>query len=126
MILELIGLLALWFGVAFSVIGVIGLLRFPDVYTRIHAAAKVATLGLFGVLLAVALLLPGAALKMVVLFIFLLLTMPVASHSIASAAHNRRMKVEGAVRDDLAAFKDQHAEQVGMPSAPSETGGATP
>ncbi len=103
MIGEILGVLALWFGVGFAAIGVIGLLRFPDVYTRIHAAGKVATLGLFGLLLATGLLLPESALKMALLFIFLILTMPVASHSIAAAAHRRGIKVEQAVRDDLAA-----------------------
>jgi len=104
---ELIAIVGVVIGVFFSVVGVIGMIRLPDVYTRIHASGKVSTLGLFGVLLATAALQPEQALKAVVLFVFLLLTAPVASHAIASAAHRQGVARENCARDDLATRQSQ-------------------
>lgn len=44
--LDLIGAACLVVGAAFFLAGTVGLLRFPDVYTRLHALAKVDNLGL--------------------------------------------------------------------------------
>jgi multicomponent Na+:H+ antiporter subunit G len=85
--LEILGLIAVWFGVGFCVVGVIGIVRLPDLYTRLHASGKVSTLGLAGLALGAALIMPSAALKLVALAIFAVLTMPVASHAIAASAH---------------------------------------
>ncbi|NDJ60590.1 MAG: hypothetical protein GYB67_05655 [Chloroflexi bacterium] len=97
---EIIGVLFLAFGIGFSAIGVLGLIRFPDVYSRIHASGKVATLGLFGILVGVAFLVPETTLRAIALGIFVILTLPVASHAIASAAYRLGVPVNG--RDDLA------------------------
>ena len=45
-LLDLIGAICLIAGAAFFLAGTVGLLRFPDVYTRLHALAKVDNLGL--------------------------------------------------------------------------------
>ena len=45
-LLEWAASLFVWAGVAFISAGTVGLLRFPDVYTRLHALAKVDNLGL--------------------------------------------------------------------------------
>ena len=45
---ELIGVIVLLFvgiGLFFNILGVIGLYRFPDVYTRLHAETKMTTFG---------------------------------------------------------------------------------
>jgi multisubunit Na+/H+ antiporter MnhG subunit len=44
----LIAILAVVLGTLFSIVGVLGFIRFPDVYTRLHATGKV---GVFGVVL---------------------------------------------------------------------------
>lgn len=103
MVGQILGLIALWFGVGFAVIGIVGLLRFPDVYTRIHAAGKVSTMGLVGVLAGVALLMPEATPRAVVLTLFAVVTLPVSSHAIASAAYQRGVRGKNYVRDDLSA-----------------------
>ncbi|GAB4481454.1 MAG: monovalent cation/H(+) antiporter subunit G [Anaerolineae bacterium] len=87
--MQLVGLIVLWMGVLFSVIGVIGLIRFPDVYTRLHASGKVSTLGLLGLLVGAALLLPNAVLELLALLVFTVITGPVASHAIGLAAHRQ-------------------------------------
>ena len=100
--MDIIAVAGIFFGVFFFIIGIIGFLRFPDVYTRIHASGKLSTLGMLGLLIATAILEPDSTLRVLALAIFLVTTQPVASHVIASAAYRSgvRMKDENA-RDDL-------------------------
>lgn len=76
-------------GVFFLLMGAIGLLRFPDFYTRMHAAGKCDTLGSLLVLTGLAcsegLALTSAKILVVALFIFV--TSPTAAHAVARAAH---------------------------------------
>lgn len=100
---DILALAALAFGLFFSLVGIIGLIRFPDVYCRIHASGKVATLGLVGLLAASALLLPETSLKAVALALFVIITSPVASHAIASAAYRQGVPVNNGDADEAAA-----------------------
>jgi multicomponent Na+:H+ antiporter subunit G len=100
-LVELLGLVFLWIGVFFCAVGVLGMMRFPDVYTRLHATGKVSTLGLCGLLVGAALMLPGTTLKVIALGLFILLVSPVSSHSIAAAAYRQRVPMRQPVRDDL-------------------------
>jgi multicomponent Na+:H+ antiporter subunit G len=102
MVGEIIGVLLIAVGVFFCTVGVVGIMRMPDVYSRIHASGKVATLGIFGLLLGTAFLVPESTLKLLGLGIFLLVTSPVASHAIASAAYRSGVKMARFERDDLA------------------------
>ncbi len=86
----MLGVAALVFGVFFCAVGVIGVIRMPDTLSRLHASGKVAILGLFGLLIGAALLVPATALRLLVLGLFVLLTSPVATHAIAAAVHRRR------------------------------------
>lgn len=99
---EIIGLLFITIGVVFCALGVLGIMRLPDVYSRLHASGKVAILGIFGLLAGTAILLPDATLKLLGLGVFILLTSPVASHAIASAAYRSGVPLKQADRDDLA------------------------
>ena len=76
-------------GIAFMTVAGIGLLRMPDLPTRMHASSKAGTLGAALVLAAVALHFGDAAIavRVAVVCVFLLLTAPVASHVIARAAY---------------------------------------
>lgn len=116
MILQIIGLLVFWAGLFFCVVGIVGLLRFPDVYSRLHASGKVGSLGLLLLLLSAALLLPGAALRAFALAIFIILTFPAATHAIASAAHRTGAPMHEPVRDDLAAHQQQRARDAEIAS----------
>lgn len=79
------------FGLFFSTVAVIGLLRLPDLYARSHATSKTDTLGtvltLAGVALAFQAQVPRV--KLVVLAIFMLLTNPTATHAITRAANDQ-------------------------------------
>ena len=83
------GALLLLVGCFFSLIAAIGVLRFPDLYTRMHAASKAGAVGGGMVLLAVALASVDAAitLRALIGLGFLLLTTPVAAHLLARAQH---------------------------------------
>lgn len=94
MLLELLGVAALLFGLFFCAVGVLGVIRMPDSLTRLHASGKVATLGLFGLLLGAALLMPSTWLRLLALGLFVLLTSPVATHAIAASVYRRREIVE--------------------------------
>ena len=76
-------------GIAFMTVAGIGLLRMPDLPTRMHASSKAGTLGAALVLAAVAWHFGDAAIavRVAVVCVFLLLTAPVASHVIARAAY---------------------------------------
>lgn len=80
-------------GAFFAVITVLGLIRFPDVYTRIHAGAVALTIS--GVLFAI-----GAAvyiwefflsLKLVLIAFFFLFSNPMATHAIARASYQKKI-----------------------------------
>lgn len=75
-------------GAAFSAIAALGLLRFPDVYTRLHAASKAGTLGAGLILIAVGIESGdwSVAVRCVLGLVFLIVTTPVAAHLLARAA----------------------------------------
>lgn len=82
------GTLAL-IGAAFGLLAAIGIIRMPDLYTRMHAATKAGTFGGGMVFLAVAIgFADGAvALRSVIGILFVALTTPVAAHLLARAAY---------------------------------------
>jgi multicomponent Na+:H+ antiporter subunit G len=78
----------------FCVVGAFGLIRMPDVYTRMHAAGVIDP---FGVCLIFAGLMIQAGFtlvtaKLVFLVVLLLFTSPVACHALAKAALHRGLK----------------------------------
>lgn len=106
---EILGLASVAFGLFFYVIGVLGFVRFPDVYMRIHAAGKVSALGIFGFIIGAALLSPATTLRVIALGIFMFVTQPVASQAIADAAYRAGVPMKKPVRDDLAGKIEIHS-----------------
>lgn len=87
-------------GLVVMTLGVYGVVRFPDVYTQLHASSKAAFLGVSALLVATALDGDGQSVARVVLIVLMLvLTTPVAAHAIGQAAYHRRepMRAPGAV-----------------------------
>ncbi len=82
----------------FLVAGGIGLLRLPDLFTRMHAAGITDTLGvgLFVLGFVIQAGLGTVAVKLVVLLLFVLLTGPVAVHALAKAALHGGVRPLGA------------------------------
>jgi multicomponent Na+:H+ antiporter subunit G len=90
-------------GTAFSVLGVLGFIRMPDVYTRLHATGKVSVFGVVLLVVAAMALTPLGVGKGLVLILLLVIGGPVTSHAIGSAAHRLGIPMKGAIRDELAA-----------------------
>jgi len=83
--MRLLGDILLLTGAAFCLLGALGLLRMPDVYTRIQAGTKAVTLGSISFLAGIALLYPAWWSKLLVIGGFILLTNPVSSSTLARA-----------------------------------------
>ena len=87
-LLDILSWALLLSGSAFVLVGGIGIMRLPVLYTRMHAASLTDTLGtlliLGGIMLQAGLTL--ATIKLAAILLFLLLTSPTASNALASAA----------------------------------------
>ncbi|MDA0700356.1 MAG: monovalent cation/H(+) antiporter subunit G [bacterium] len=116
---EVIAGILLLIGSAFVLISAIGVVRFPDVYMRLHAATKAGTLGA-GIVLAAAAVLFGAlgvTVKALVVFLFLLLTAPVAAHVLGRAAHyDGAPKWSRTTVDELEGRYDDATDEVDGPT----------
>lgn len=101
-ILQWLSAILLLSGCALGIFGGIGIIRFPDFYTRMHAAGVTDTLcaGLFfgGLMLHFGMTLASA--KLFLIFLFMLFTCPTASHALAKSARHGGLEPwtrEGAV-----------------------------
>ncbi len=100
-ILSIIAIIAVIMGTAFSVIGVLGYFRLPDVYTRLHLTGKVSVFGVVSLLVAAALWTPVSWGEALVLIFFLLLAGPATAHAMGSAAYRIGLPRENPSQDDL-------------------------
>ncbi|MDE0143770.1 MAG: monovalent cation/H(+) antiporter subunit G [Caldilineaceae bacterium] len=94
-------------GTIFLLISAVGMLRLPDVLTRMHAAGIAATLGITCLLLATGLhfLAEGQMLRMVALIILFFVTAPIATTTMARAAYRTSRSDQFLLlHDDLAAI----------------------
>lgn len=98
----IITILAVCIGTFFSLTAVIGYLRFPDVYTKLHASAKASVFGVVLLLIASIAWTPLSFGKGLVLISLLLISAPVISHTLASAAYRINIPLAHTKRDDLA------------------------
>ncbi len=93
-ILQLFSAVLLGLGAVLGVVGAIGILRFPDFYTRMHAAGITDTLctGFFigGLMLQFGMTL--ATVKLLLIFMFMLFTCPTSTHALAKAARKGGLK----------------------------------
>lgn len=111
--LDLVIAALLFVGSLFILVASVGLLRMPDLFMRLSATTKAATLGIALVLFAAALYFgrTGVTVLVIAISIFLILTAPVAAHLIARAAYFNRVPLwKGSIYDDL---RDKIAPQSG-------------
>lgn len=100
---EKIGMALVIIGLAFDFFGCVGLIRFPDVYGRLQAAAKCVTLGTCGILLGLFLFkgFSPTGIKALLCLLFIILTAPVSAHVLARGAYRSGVKPwEGSVADE--------------------------
>ena len=91
--MTLLAMFLICSGVFFLFMGALGLIRFPDLYTRMHAAGKCDTLGSLLVLAGLASHqgLALSSVKILVIALFIFFTSPTAAHAISRAAHTNRV-----------------------------------
>mgnify|MGYP002780480294 CR=1 FL=1 len=115
---EIVALIIITIGVFFTLVSSIGLVRLPDLYTRVHAAGKAGTLGIVGVLLGVGIYYIGQqnfpiVLRMLALIAFFFLTAPVAAHMLDRAAFLTGVKpMDGTQPNDLVGRYDQETRRL--------------
>ena len=90
MIIDILSWICLLAGGALGIVGGIGIHRFPDFYSRLHAAGITDTLCAMLILLGLGLQAGWslAAFKLALIFMFLFFTSPTASHALANAAQH--------------------------------------
>ncbi len=78
---EVLALIAFIIGTAFGIVGMIGLFRFKDPYSRLHAGSLCGTTTIFSYLIALLILSPSLALtsRIIILIIFFLISAPTGS-----------------------------------------------
>ena len=104
-VLEFVAILAILVGTFFSLVGVIGLVRFPDAYARLHATGKVGVFGTVLLLIAAIIWTPLGWGRGLLLIALLLITGPVAAHAIASAAYRLGLPMQRPIVDELASLE---------------------
>ncbi|MEU4687138.1 monovalent cation/H(+) antiporter subunit G [Streptomyces xinghaiensis] len=102
-VLAVLSAVFLLSGAAFSLLGAIGLLRFADTASRLHAASKTQTLGLLLILLGTALQVPVKyGLVLLLLALFQLVTVPVTGQIVGRTAYRTgAVRRSGLVVDEL-------------------------
>ncbi|MFA5355862.1 MAG: monovalent cation/H(+) antiporter subunit G [Candidatus Omnitrophota bacterium] len=99
---EMISLVFIVVGISFDLFGCLGLIRLPDIYSRLQASTKCVTLGTCGILLGVFIKFgfTAAGVKAIICILFLLLTAPVTAHALAKGAHKSGVRLwKGSVCD---------------------------
>lgn len=100
--------LLILFGCFFILISAIGIVRFPDVYTRLHASTKLVTLGGLGIFGggALSFLAVGTAERVLLIFAFFFLTAPLSGYMISRSSYliGLPMYREDTTVDELGSF----------------------
>ena len=103
--MSILAAILILIGSSLALVAALGLQRFGDVFARMHAATKPATLGLALVLLGAALAIssPGAVAKLLLVVVFQFLTAPLAAHLVGRAAFRTGTELHPSTNfDDLA------------------------
>ena len=108
--IEVLTSIILVLGSLFCLLAGVGMLRLPDLLTRMHAATKAGTFGAGLILIAEAVFYhdTGITLRALAAIVFLLLTAPVAAHLIGRAAYHSGIKLSKQTWIDE--LSDQHPE----------------
>lgn len=110
---EIFSIFLIIVGTVLMLISAIGIIRFPDFYLRMSAITKAATLGLFLLLIGLAIFFnrPGLSIKSFIIILLILLSNPVGAHAIARAAYMNGTKLwNGNVVNELKELTDRKDE----------------
>lgn len=104
MIIEIIAGVLVIIGAFFALVASIGLVRLPDVYSRMHAASKAGTVGSGLMMIALAVISAdgSTAIRALAGLLFFILTAPIAAHLLARAAYKVGYPLwSGSVADEM-------------------------
>lgn len=107
--IDAIGAVFLLIGAFFLLVAALGTIRFPDLYTRMHAASKASSFGIGFMLIGVAIYFgtPTVVGKSIAAIIFIFLTTPIAASMIGRAGYLQKAPFwKGTCVDDLAGRYD--------------------
>lgn len=108
-------------GAFFYVVGAIGLVRMPDLFTRLHGASVLDTLG--GSLMLVGMMVAGGfslvTVKLVIILAVIIFTSPVATHALAQAALHSDVEPLLATKDVLGDKPVKQAARKTPPARPA-------
>ncbi len=110
LILTYTGYFLILLGAIFLFLGGLGIVRLPDIYSRLQAGTKASTLGAMSLIFGVGLLAlrePGHwnwFIKAIVIIIFIALSNPISSHALARGSY--RHKIKPWTKEDIDAYKD--------------------
>jgi len=91
-ILTFLGYVLIIMGSIFLLLGSLGIVRMPDLYNRIQAGTKATTLGALSAIIGVGLVEPTWFFKTLIIAVFIVLTNPIGSHSIARSSYKSGLK----------------------------------
>ncbi len=116
--IEFIAALFMLVGSIMALISAIGIIRFPDVYTRSHAGTKSSTLAvlltLLGAFIHFAVEQGFYSVRLLLGIVFVFLTAPVAGHLITRAAYSAGVKMaDSTVEDELKDVLDNRQDEKG-------------
>lgn len=118
---EGISQILLLLGTVFMLLGAIGMVRMPDVLTRMHSSTKSSTLGVGLIMLGVALHFGEFAIgvRAIAIIVFMFSTAPVAAHMIARAAYLSGVPLwEGTLSDEMRGRYDEETHDLASAPAP--------
>jgi len=110
LIIEIIVGMLLIIGSFFALIASIGIIRLPDIYSRMHSASKAGTVGsgLMMIALAITAESNGTSIRAIAGIFFFVLTAPIAAHLLARAAYKVGYPLwENSVADEM----KEHSER---------------
>lgn len=109
--IEIITSIFILIGVFFAFVSALGVMRLPDVYSRVHAGGKSSTLGIISLMIATFLyFIPEGIVngKILLAILFVFMTAPLSALMISRSAYKAGVPLErNSVQDDLKEMYDQ-------------------
>ncbi len=109
-VLTILGYFFVILGALFLFLGGLGIVRLPDIYSRLQAGTKASTLGAMSLILGVGILalrVPGNwpwFVKSLVIILFIAFSNPISSHALARGSYHH--KIRPWTKEDIDAYKD--------------------
>jgi len=117
-ILNYVGYFLISIGAVFFLLGGLGILRMPDLYTRLQAGTKASTLGAMSTILGIGFMQPEWFVKILIIVVFIAVANPLSSHALARGSHKANQlpylkdeKVGDAYEKETEKLKKNHKEE---------------